>query len=381
MQRIRADINPEILKWARQQRRSSLETVAKKVGVKVEILRDAENGVHKLTMTQLRNAANFFKRPLAGFFLEGIPKEFHVPDFRSLNLDEDNYENLEPIIRSILTKKSDAVNFYKMLNLHFDYHFVDSCQVDMAIDSIALKIENELKIEKKRLRKLNTDREAFNYWRDTIENLGILVFQFSDIDYKITRGFSFSDTPFPVIAVNRATTPYARIFTLAHELAHIFLNESGICANSEKVLQESHIEVICNKVAAKLLVPDKEIKRLTSKNPGNKAEAEQLIKRLSKKLKVSFVVIVIKLSELELIDETLKGKLYPPPPKSKSAKSKKPSGFVPPRIDFHSKTSKNFIEFVYHALDSGLINDYQAISSLDIKLENLDKFRLGGQFI
>ena len=62
-------------------------------------------------MKQVRNLAEFYKRPLADFFLEKIPKEFRLPDFRNLNLDESNYDDLEPVIRTILTKKSDATNF------------------------------------------------------------------------------------------------------------------------------------------------------------------------------------------------------------------------------------------------------------------------------
>ena len=371
MQRIRAEANPDILQWARQQRRSSLETVAKKLAVKPETLRDAEDGIHKLTMSQLRKLAEFYKRPLAGFFLQRIPNEFQLPDFRNLNLEKSNYEDIEPVIRSVLTKKSDATNLYNMLNLHYDYHFVNSCKVDMPIDKIALKIENELKIDKNELSKLKKGNLALKYWRSAIEKLGILVFQFSRIKSNVTRGFSFSDIPFPTIAINRANSPYARIFTMAHEMAHIFLNEPGICTNYQNAVPDTQIEVICNKVAAKLLVPDEEVKSLASGKLSNKADIEELILELSEKFKVSYTVIVIKLSELNLIDEKLKGELYPP-----QAQQKK-RGFPPPSIDFHSKTSENFIKFVYQALDSGIINDYQAISSLDIKLENLDKFRPG----
>ncbi len=54
-----------------------------------------------------------------------------------------------------------------------------------------------------------------------MENLGVLVFQVSNIPLEVMRGFSISETPYPTIIINRADNPFARIFSIIHEFVHI----------------------------------------------------------------------------------------------------------------------------------------------------------------
>jgi Zn-dependent peptidase ImmA (M78 family) len=98
---------------------------------------------------------------------------------------------------------------------------------------------------------------ALKAWRSALEARGILVLQFTDVPIREARGFSFSEQPLPVIAVNSKDLAVARIFTMFHELVHLLLRQSGVCDYvggsriSDAVLLERH----CNAVAAEILVP------------------------------------------------------------------------------------------------------------------------------
>src|SRR5690606_27716606 len=106
-----------------------------------------------------------------------------------------------------------------------------------------------------------------DYMRDLvlrIETLGILVMRSGmvgnntvrKLNVREFRGFALTDEFAPVIFVNTSDCPEARLFTLIHELAHIWLGQSGI-SDSEPT-NHHQTEQLCNAVAAEFLVPEPE---------------------------------------------------------------------------------------------------------------------------
>jgi len=97
-----------------------------------------------------------------------------------------------------------------------------------------------------------------------IESLGILVMRQSSIGHHTRplnveefRGFAIADDYAPIIFVNHADALGARLFTLMHELCHIWIGQSGISDSGS--LGRRDEEVLCNPVAAEFLVPEKEL--------------------------------------------------------------------------------------------------------------------------
>ncbi|MFC1679817.1 ImmA/IrrE family metallo-endopeptidase [Elusimicrobiota bacterium] len=125
-------------------------------------------------------------------------------------------------------------------------------------EEVGRRIRQLLGINAKKQHQWNDTNEALNTWRAAAEGAGILVFQTSKLPLSVLRGFSISQFPLPVVVLNTKDSESARIFTLAHELAHILLHQGAICdiyEEFERHPKEQAIEVFCNHVAGATLVP------------------------------------------------------------------------------------------------------------------------------
>ena len=253
------DVKPAILAWARTTLNRKIPDVAKRLNVSEKIVERWESGDKKPTLNQLKTLSKYYKRPLAVFFLPAPPEELPPPrDFRKLPAGTDSSLSSKTILamrrarrlQSIASELDASRNF----RLNYSDHIL-SLQDDP--ETVADRVRSTLGISVQEQSEWKSDTVALDRWKRALENQGILVFQLH-MEIKDARAFSLTDGEEPIIILNKRDSARGRIFSLFHELAHILLNEGGMCnMRAEEIFQTGSrdIEIFCNHFAGALLVP------------------------------------------------------------------------------------------------------------------------------
>jgi len=254
-------VNPELLVWARTTAGMSPEQAAKKIGVKPARLMEWEQGQQRPSITQLRKAANVYKRPLAVFFRQRPPAQpapLHdfrrFPDEAQLSLSSD----LLLALRRARSRRAVAVELARDLDRAVTTLPLRATLADDP-EEVAARGREWLGVTVQQQARWQGTYEALNNWVLAFEARGFLVFQTGDVALDEMRGFSLSDRRAPVIVLNAKDHPRARVFTLMHEYAHVMLDIVGVC-DPQRVGRQANdpdesVEVFCNHVAGALLVP------------------------------------------------------------------------------------------------------------------------------
>jgi Zn-dependent peptidase ImmA (M78 family) len=255
---VRAMVKPELLMWARTSARLDEEQAARKAQVGLEQLRSWEKGEAQPTIGQLRKLGRVYKRPLAVFYLPKPPRDFQaLHDFRRLPEADIGRQTPELAfeIRRARDRREIALELYRDLTGNDPPSFELRAAVSDDPEAVALRLRTALGVERSEPLRWKNNYDALNRWRTALEDAWVLVFQAEDVTVEEMRGFSVSDTPLPVVAVNIKDAVAGRIFSMLHEVTHVMLREGGLCDVDEASAAQQAVEVFCNRVAGATLVP------------------------------------------------------------------------------------------------------------------------------
>jgi Zn-dependent peptidase ImmA (M78 family)/DNA-binding XRE family transcriptional regulator len=377
----KAFISPNILRWARETAKMSVEDVSHKIKVKKEKLIAWEKGENYPTINQLEKLSKIFRRPISVFYLPEPPSDFQtLRDFRKLSDKQDYSTALTFIIRDILSKQSWISDFL-LQNNEEPLHFIGKYHLNSNIEKVASDIKNTLEIGE-----IDSNQDALKYWVDKIEGKRIFVSLSSNIhshlkiDINEVKGFAVTDEFAPFIFVNSADSKNSQLFTLIHELVHLWVNSSGVSAfnlidfrNPNEFNQYDPVEVFCNKVTAEILMPKSSIIEISKKFG---AINQDTIEKMAKQLKVSSLALAVRLSNLKIISnkdfDQLKDALrrkYEEYLKLQENKPKQKGGPSYYLLKIR-KNSKAFTAYIYSYYKSGFITGCEVNKLLDIKVSN-----------
>jgi Zn-dependent peptidase ImmA (M78 family) len=258
-------LSPEVLRWAADQAGESLESLVRAL-VKRE--RDQERLVRgELTPPQAEKLAKLTGVPFGLLFLPSPPTIARppIPDLRQTldpaPLSRDFLEVWDDVSRKQLWYRDRLIEL-GATPLPFVGRFKDAAS--RKPDIIARDMTAVMGLTAQIRATARSADEYFTAVADRAEAAGVLVMKSGivksntrrPLSVKEFRGFAIVDSMAPTVFVNGRDAIVANVFTLVHELAHVWLGESGVSDLATRAAKG--VERVCNQVAAEVLVPKQE---------------------------------------------------------------------------------------------------------------------------
>lgn len=292
MTRVR--IKPELLQWACE--RAGLEVDA--LSGRFPRLTDWLNEKVLPTLKQLEDFAKATHTPFGFFFLSRPPDEkVPIPDFRTTHrgkVRRPSPDLLDTIY--LCQQRQEWYREYALVTGEEPFPWLGSAKRTDDVVRVAAGMRHALAFDLDERRQMPRWTDALRRFIEQAENLGVLVMvngvvgsnNRRKLDPDEFRGFALCDPLAPLVFVNGADTKAAQMFTLAHELAHLWLGESALTDVELRPAPTHAMEEWCNRVAAELLVPLDVLRG--DYNP--RAPLRDELDRLARRFKVSTLVIL-----------------------------------------------------------------------------------------
>lgn len=297
---------PDVLKWARERARLDVQSLAGKMKVSADKVRQWETS-GELSLARAKKLATYTRTPLGYLFLKAPLKEkLPIPDFRTVAdtpLGRPSPDLLETV--HTMQRRQEWLRDFLIEDGVEKLLFVGSAAISDSPLQVAKKIRAEMNITKDWAQSQPSWVEALRHLREKIENIGILIFisgivgnnTHRPLETDEFRGFVICDDYAPLIFINGADSKSAQMFTIAHELAHIWVGQDGVSNLENLKVPEKEVERFCNEVAAEFLVPGEELKKFWpeirySDNP---------FETVARKFKVSQIVAARRCLDLKYI--------------------------------------------------------------------------------
>jgi len=250
------------------------------------------SGVKKPTLKQLEKFSKKVHIPFGYLFLPEPPKEdLPIPFFRT------NGDTLEKVSLNVydtillLQQRQNWLKDYLDDNEFDELGFVGRYNNNFDVSAIVNDIRSVLNLNENWASQFNTWQETLNHLVEIIEDKGIITIfngvvennTSRSIEVDECRGFVLVDNMAPFMFINNGDSKAAQMFTIVHELAHIWTGHSAGFDFRKLQPAADPIETLCDKVAAEFLVPELAFNRVWASMPVNN--------RVARHFKVSEIVI------------------------------------------------------------------------------------------
>ncbi|WP_314300613.1 ImmA/IrrE family metallo-endopeptidase [Campylobacter showae] len=323
-----AFITPSVLEWAIKRAGVSAESIHKKAEQWV-------SGKARPTFKQAVDLAKTLQIPFGYLWLKEPPKgQEIIPDLRTIGnggLAQIPLE-LKTVVNDVKQKQEWFKEYAKtngILKCEAIGRFKSSDDTQEIADDVTARLEIQDLVGSG----CDKDRMLKNLI-EKIEKLGILVMRNSilrgntkkKLNLNTFRGFAIFDEFAPLIFINTNDSKAGQIFTLMHEVAHLWVGQSGI--SDLDIQNHNEIELICNEIAAKILMPKTKIQKAF-----REFDDDRRFERIADRFSVSTLAVLNRLRSLSLLAPRRYQELYNAELERLSHIPKtRPSGAPPPEV-------------------------------------------------
>lgn len=320
------DINPDLLRWARESAELTVRQAAEKLGLKdtakfaaSKKLKEIEAGDRAVTATFLQRASTLYRRPLSVFYLAEPPaRGERGEDFRTLtgSISARSNAMLDALVRDVRARQ----HMVREVLIDDDeaqmLPFVASADIGRGARAVADDIRATIGIDVSAQRRATKPDEMFSTLRTAAERIGVYVLllgdlgsHHSDVGEEVFRGFALADEIAPFVVINDNDAVAARAFTLMHELAHIWIGASGV-SGPIRSISDNAVERFCNDVAGQFLLPDEAVAQVAESAGADAQMALMVTQQVSSDWNVSQGVVAYRMARSGWITDDVATQLF-----------------------------------------------------------------------
>ena len=289
---VRADVTPGLLVWARERSGIEVDELVRRFPK----LGEWERGELTPTLKQLERFAQATHTPVGFLFLGEPPEEqVPIPDFRTIadaGVARPSPDLLDTIFQC--QQRQEWYRDFAQVTREDPVAFIASLTTATPVAEAAATMREALGFAAEERGPTWTD--ALRLLVERAEELGVLVMvngvvgsnTHRKLDPREFRGFALVDPLAPLVFVNGADSKAAQIFTVAHELAHLWLGQSALSDADLVSTPRVAAERWCNRVAAEFLVP---LAAIEEEFKSDRPVTDEL-ERLARRFKVSTLVVL-----------------------------------------------------------------------------------------
>ncbi len=311
--RLQITLQPDVLRWARERAGIDAEQLARKIQVKVERVIEWER-TGNISIAQADRLAERTHTPLGLLYLSKPPEDnLPIPDFRTRHADASSLRPSLDLLETVyaMQQRQDWMREELIESGAEPLEFVGACIRAQSHVNVASAMRNVLGIEVGWAANMDSWIAALRFLRNRLDTAGVLVVFNGVVGNSTSRkldpdefqGFALVDEYAPLIFVNNADYIAAKMFTLAHELAHLCVGESGVSQFDRLQPSQNDTERFCDQAAAEFLVPESSFRDfwgLVGRN--TLAPTSVPFGSIARQFKVSAIVAARRALDLDLID-------------------------------------------------------------------------------
>lgn len=359
----RVAVKPELMQWARERASLGIDDLLKKFPK----LSAWESGEIMPTFKQLEDFANATHVPFGYLFLPEPPEIRNpIPDFRTLQNQRMAAVSPDLLDTIYAMQRRQAWLHEERLECEADpLAFVGSARLDDEPAAVGREMRRVVGLDDSWAAQVRTWQDAVSALRRAIEQLGAMAVVNGvvgnntrrKLNVEEFRGFALSNNLAPLIFINGADAKSAQMFTLVHELAHIWLGAEGEGLSGFPGIfpDGGTVEIFCDRVAAEFLVPEAELRTFWPEVQRDVSPFEVLARRF----KVSPIVAGRRAMDLRLVDRQFFFDFYEAYTR-RERKQKKGGGSGDFYNNQNTRVGELFATHVIHAAKEGRIGFKQA---------------------